>query len=126
MGLLTAILAILGGTLASSNVIIDRQPNSRELIEKVAPYQGFIGIGLLVIGIITLFNGGLMNIVLAIAEIIVGFLLGYGLLTQFVFNSSESAAENGAKVRETLVQYQVPAGFVLLILGIISLVRWIF
>jgi len=127
MGLLTAILAILGGTLASSNVIIDRQPNSKELIDKVVPYQGGIGVALLIIGILTLLRfGSLLSIILAAAEIIVGFLLGYGLLTQYIFNSNESAAEKGAKVRETLAQYQVPAGIGLLILGVISLLRIIF
>jgi len=123
MGFLTSLLAIVGGILASSNLIIDRQPNSRDLIEKVVPYQGIIGIALLVIGILTLLQfGGIMSLILAAAEIIVGFLLGYGMLTQYIFNSNEAAAEKGAKVRATLIEYQVPAGLVLIVLGILNLI----
>jgi len=123
MGVITSILAILGGILASSNVIIDRQPNSRDLIEKVVPYQNGIGIALLIIGVLTLLKfGSLLSIVLAVAQIIVGFLLGYGALTQFIFSSNEAAAERGAKIRETLIQYQIPAGFALIVLGILYLI----
>lgn len=127
MGLFTSLLSILGGILASSNVIIDKQPNSRELIEKVAPYQAFIGVGLLIMGIITLLKfGSILTIVMSVAAIIVGFLLGYGLLSQYIFSGSETAAERGIKIRESLVQYQIPAGFVLLALGVLNLLRFIF
>ena len=38
------VIAILGGLLASSSIIIAKKPNAKELIDKITPFQGWIGI----------------------------------------------------------------------------------
>ena len=42
--MLSAIIAILGGILAASSLIIAKKPNAKELIDKLTPYQGWIGL----------------------------------------------------------------------------------
>src|SRR6476660_2949043 len=41
------ILILLGGVLAASGLILSKSPNAKDLINKVTPYQGLIGVGLL-------------------------------------------------------------------------------
>ena len=41
-------LMILGGALGAAGFIVSKKPNAKELIDKLTPFGGFIGIGLLV------------------------------------------------------------------------------
>ena len=43
MGLGTAIWLVLLGVLAAANLIIARKPEAKDLIDKISPYQGWIG-----------------------------------------------------------------------------------
>ena len=45
---------LLGGLLAASSLIVQKQPNAKELIAKLVPFQGIIGIILLIWGLIAL------------------------------------------------------------------------
>ena len=42
--MLSGLITIAGGILAASALIIARKPNAKELIDKLTPYQGWIGI----------------------------------------------------------------------------------
>lgn len=94
-------IAILGGLIASSNVIIAKKPNAKELIDKLTPYQGWIGVILAfwgVWGIISsVLNIGdlsltwIVSLAVAVAEFVVGFLLGYGLISKYLLEKNETA-----------------------------------
>lgn len=126
------IIAILGGILAIAPAIIAKKPNAKELIDKITPYQGWIGMVLAFWGvwgiiscILNIGNIGLAwGIALGIAfvEFIVGFLLGYGLISKYLLEKNETAKAKGQELRLRLLKYQMPAGTILLILGIILLV----
>ena len=45
--MLAGLITIAGGLLAASNLIIARKPNAKDLIDKLTPYQGWIGIVML-------------------------------------------------------------------------------
>jgi hypothetical protein len=45
-------LAILGGILATSNIIVAKRPDAKQLIDRLTPYQVFIGVGLVIVGLI--------------------------------------------------------------------------
>ena len=45
------LITIAGGTLASSGFIISKKPNAKELIDKLVPYTGWIGMVMFVWGI---------------------------------------------------------------------------
>lgn len=126
------IIAILGGLLASSSIIIAKKPNAKELIDKITPFQGWIGVILAVWGlwgiissVLNIGNLGLywmIALVVAVVEFVVGFLLGYGLISKYLLESNETAKEKGKALRMKLTRYQIPAGLILLVLGILSLV----
>jgi hypothetical protein len=127
--MLTGIISILGGVIAASSYIVSKKANAKELIDKLIPYQGWIGVVLLfwsiknVLRLLNYFNG--YTLLFAVAQFIVGFLLAYGLLSQYLFKNSEEAIEKGQQLRVKLIQYQVPAGVGLIILGVLRLIQWL-
>ncbi len=130
--MVAAIIAILGGLIASSSLIVAKKPNAKELLDKLTPYQGWIGVILTAWGIWgmidLLLNIGSIGLVWIIAlavcvvEFIVGFLLAYGLISKYILEKNEAAKEKGAELRQKLVKYQVPSGLILVVLGILSIV----
>lgn len=126
--MLTAIISILGGLIAASSYIVSKKADAKELIDKLVPYQGWIGVVLLFWSIknaLVLFRHFSFNgIIITIVQFIVGFLLAYSLLSQYLFSKSDEAKEKGQELRAKLVQYQVPAGIGLIVLGVLRLFRW--
>ncbi|MEX0272807.1 MAG: hypothetical protein AB3N16_00340 [Flavobacteriaceae bacterium] len=130
--MLSAIIAIVGGLIAASSLIVAKKPNAKELLDKLTPFQGWIGAVLVFWGvwgaIQLLLNVGSMGLTWMIAlgvclvEFVVGFLLAYGLLSKYVFEKNETAKAKGQLLRAKLVKYQVPGGIILIILGILSIV----
>src|SRR5574342_1182562 len=41
------LISIVGGILAASGFIISKKPNAKELIDKLVPYQGWVGVVML-------------------------------------------------------------------------------
>lgn len=117
----------VGGIIASASFIISKKADAKELIDKIIPYQGIIGSILLfwsIKGLFKILNHFNFNLILlTTVQFVVGFLLSYALLSQFLFSKNEEAKEKGQRLRNKLIQYQVPAGIVLLILGILSLLK---
>ncbi|MEH6656281.1 hypothetical protein [Leeuwenhoekiella marinoflava] len=127
-----SIIAILGGLIASASVIVAKKPNAKELIDKLTPYQGWIGVILafwgvwgaisLILGIGSLSLAWIIGLAVAVVEFVVGFLLGYGLISKYLLEKNETAKEKGQALRLKLTKYQIPAGLILLALGVLSLV----
>lgn len=131
--MLSAIIAIIGGLIAASSLIITHKPNAQELLDKVIPYQGWIGVLLTFWGVWGLI-GALTNLGsisvywfvslgVALVEFVVGFLLAYGLISKYLLEKNETTKEKGEELRAKLVQYQVPAGVLLVVLGVLSLLQ---
>src|SRR6266513_1538714 len=93
--MLSGLITIAGGVLAASALIIARKPNAKELIDKITPYQGWIGIVMFVWGVWAVFDcvrhlSFLTSsplfwtfwLVQGAADLLVGFLLGFGLITK--------------------------------------------
>ncbi len=121
--MIESIVAIIAGVLASSSYIINRKPEARDIIEKLVPYQGGIGLLVLFWSIKGLFNLSFSPAYIALvgAQFIVGFLLSFGILSKYVLSRSDEAEERGLEVRSKLSHYQVPAGLVLIALGVWNL-----
>jgi len=121
--MLEAIVAILAGSLASSSYIITRKPEARDILEKLVPYQGILGALVLFWSIRGIFrmDFDIMGIALIAAQFIVGFLLSYQLLSKYLLNRNEDVEERGIELRSKLVNYQIPAGLALIVLGVINL-----
>ena len=54
--MISAIIAILGGLIAASSLIVAKKPNAQELLDKITPYQGWIGVVLTFYGVWGAFN----------------------------------------------------------------------
>ncbi|APD07461.1 hypothetical protein UJ101_01954 [Flavobacteriaceae bacterium UJ101] len=129
--MLQSVIAILGGVIAAAPFIISKSPNSKELIDKLTSYQGWIGIILLIWSILGAFDllktishfniSWIIELGITSIEFIVGFLLSYGLLSKHLLEKSDEAKEKGAELRTKLTQYQIPAGLALIVLGILKL-----
>ncbi|UUV22373.1 hypothetical protein [Paenimyroides aestuarii] len=130
--MILSIIALLGGIIAASPVIIAKKPNAKELIDKITPYQGWIGVVLAVLGLIGIIQMilhlsafslvWLIGLAASVVQFVVGFLLGYGLISQYVLEKNETAKEKGQQLRLKLMKYQIPAGIVLIVLAVLSLV----
>ncbi len=128
--LLLAILLIAAGALAAAPLIVSKQPNAQEAISKLVPYQGIIGIILLLWGLFTLlrllsFLGaalqsltGIGILLACLVAIALGILLGYGLISKYALSKNADAARNGEMVRAKLTGIQIPLGVAGIALGI--------
>jgi hypothetical protein len=102
------LVLVLGGILAVSALIVAQKPNARQMIEKIAPYQTLIGLGLIGLGIVNFFrmvphltDAFKVNLLLAAVElticgasILLGALFGMGTILKFL--AGNAAAEQKA------------------------------
>lgn len=130
--LLLALLLIVAGALAAASLIVQKQPNAREAIAKLVPFQGIIGIVLLLWGLWQLIEilqvfGLLMRFapitaLAYLASVLVaiglGILLGYSLIQQYVLSKNADASRSGEAVRAKLTGVQVPLGIAGIALGV--------
>ena len=131
MWIITVAILFVAGVLGAANLIIAKKPNAKDLIEKLTPYQGWIGVLLVLWGIwdlIGVFRSlGLLSaapvwwvlyLVTAVTELALGFLLGYGLISKYVLGRSPQALEKGQQLRVKLAKYQGPLGVTAIVLAI--------
>ena len=130
--LLLALLLIVAGALAAASLIVQKQPNARDALAKLVPFQGIIGIILLLWGLWQLIDllryfGLLMQFfpitaIAYLAAVLVaiglGILLGYGLIQQYVLSKNADASRSGEAVRAKLSGIQIPLGIAGIGLGI--------
>jgi len=55
----------------------------------------------------------------ALADLLVGFLLGFSVISKYVLNKSEIAKQKGQVIREKLMKIQVPLGFLAIVMGLL-------
>jgi uncharacterized membrane protein len=135
--LILALLLIAAGILAAASLIVQKQPNAREAIAKLVPFQGIIGIILLLWGVYMLLAwvipylgfimrwspmSGLALLLSTLAALGLGFLLGYGLIQQYALSKNADAARSGEAMRSKIAGYQVPLGIIGIVLGLWMLV----
>lgn len=136
--MLAGLITIAGGILAASALIIARKPNAKELIDKLTPYQGWIGVGMFFWGIWGVIdcirNLGVLSIMplfwvfwfaCGIADLAVGFLLGFGLITKYTMGNNAAARARGSQIREKLAPYQGVFGLLAIAMGTLYLV-WLY
>lgn len=131
-----ALGTIVGGVIAASGLIIARRPDAQEWIDKITPYQGWLGLGLFgwglywLVGFVLPNIGALTSIPLQFAVIMtvlvsgvgIGFLLGFGLITQYVLSKNAQAEAKGRAIRQKLTMIQAPLGLVAIASGVLSYV----
>ena len=128
----TGLVIACGGLLAASNLVIARKPNAKQLIDKLTPYQGWIGVALFFSSIWWAI-GQLRSLswlstypitwtlvtAATVASMGVGFLLGFGLITKWTLRGSPTALARGEQLRERLAPKQGMFGVLAMITGVL-------
>ena len=135
MWIVTVVVLLLGGVLGAANLIITKKPDAREQIEKLTPYQGWIGVILLLRGIWDVINllsaisvlsvapiWWIIYLITTLTELGLGFLLGYGLISKYALSGSPEAAVKGQMLRLKLAVYQGPLGIVAIVLAVLFII----
>ncbi|MFT6500650.1 MAG: hypothetical protein ACJASQ_000759 [Crocinitomicaceae bacterium] len=144
---ISALALIIAGLAAISNFIIAKKPEAAEQLDKLKPISGWVGVGLLLIGLFNFFGLGrygiaywdlfayakLMSFLPMMAVllyspicIVLGFMQGYSLIDKYVLNKAKEKGSAGAKfdkfgdsAYEKIVKYTTPVGFIGIAVGLI-------
>ncbi len=135
----TSLILIVGGVMASSSLIAAKKPNAKDLLMKLAPYQGTTGVVMFLWGIYDLLFNFLFHIgdffsmfggpifwklftvfalVGFVCELVVGFLLGFGLINARIASKNPAAAQKSEAIMKKLVPWQSTLGIVAVIAGL--------
>ena len=134
MNWITVIALTLAGGLALSSFIIAKSPQAKDLIDKLVPFQGIIGVVLLAWGVVNLIHYGPhfsdmtgsnfpTSILLAVvgtitAELGLGFLFGMPLIAKWI--PGETPAEQKAmEMQKKLVPFQSLLGLVAVVAAVL-------
>jgi hypothetical protein len=121
--MIDGLLTIAGGILAASALIIARKPNAQALIDKMTPATGWIGVVMFIWGVwnaITVLRflgtftmvGLVVSASLVAMQLVVGFLLGFGLITKWTLRGNAMAMARGQAIRHKLAAYQGTFGLI--------------
>jgi len=135
MFFVTVGVLFVGGVLGAASLIIAKKPDAKELIDKLTPYQGWIGVVLFLWGVWDTISVvryiGLLSVwpiwwiimaVGSLTELLLGFLLGFGLITKYALSKNEAAMQKGQEIRAKLAKFQGPLGLLAIVLAIVYLV----
>lgn len=129
MGLGTGVWLVLLGVLAAANLIIARKPEAKQLIDKISPYQGWMGAiscvwGLWITVWMILGIGGLalypiwwISVLAAgVIQATLGLVLGIGVLKTFIKAPAAQAKMDQALTK--IAPYSGTLGLVSMGLGV--------
>ncbi|MBN2378270.1 hypothetical protein JXM67_00490 [candidate division WOR-3 bacterium] len=132
---------IVLGVLAAYSLIVAKKPEAAKLLDKVTPYQGWIGIFTCLWGIwgiiwaiisIGLLGLGLWGIIWwitllagSVLEAVLGFILGYALISKYALSKNEEAKKKGEQVLAKLAPLSGTLGIIAIIFGVWLIVAWI-
>jgi hypothetical protein len=126
------IAPIVGGIIAASGFIAAKAPDAQRVINKLLPYKAFIGVGLLVLGVLNLianigdlgtafkvdFLLGFTILLTIAAELLLGFLLGMPQIAKWIPGDSP-AEQKAVDTQKKLVKFEVPIGVIGIAAGVL-------
>lgn len=129
--MITGITLIVLSLLAIPSILLAKRPDAKELLDKITPYQGYIGIVFFFWGIYGIIFSGILGLgwmptwpifwatILAVnvMQALLGFLLGYGMISKHVFSKSEEAKKKGEQLLAKLAPLQGKIGIAGLFVG---------
>ena len=134
--MVTGITLIILSLIAVPSIILAKRPNAQELLDKITPYQGWIGLVFNFWGVYGIIFSGVLGIswlsewpiywittlAVNIMQAILGFLLGYGMISKYVFSKNEQAIQKGKQLLAKLAPIQGKLGIAGIIVGIWSII----
>jgi hypothetical protein len=134
-GLITGLILLALGALAAASSIVARRPDAQAYIDKMVPYQGWFGFITCLWGAWIIINAvinlnwftyvpvwWLTYLATGVINATLGLLLGYALLTKFIFSHNETAAQRGEQIRVAIVPYQTMLGYAAIVLGVWTII----
>lgn len=131
--MLFAITLILLGIVGAPSVFLAKHAHSGELLSRIAPYQGWTGLVFCLWGTWGIISCMLNISLLGLAPIwwvtwlatcvvmaLLGFLLGYGMISQLILGKNEEAQEKASKLLKKLAPWQGTLGVAAVGIGIWS------
>lgn len=129
------IILIIAGLLAAPSLIAGKSKGAEDMLQKIAPFQGWIGVVLFIWGayslIMFLLNLGIWTalplgwwvtiLAVAIIEIILGILLGYSLASASLAKNP-ATAEKAKMLHAKLASKQTLFGTLGIIVGIWTII----
>jgi hypothetical protein len=135
--LITTAIIVIGGVLAAASLIVAKKPNAKDLIDKLTPYQGWTGVVMAFWGVWGVINSIRFLSILSVAPLtwifalaasvimlVVGFLLGFGLLTKWTLSNSPAAELRGQQIRAKLAPMQGTFGLLAIAVGLVNVI-WV-
>ena len=129
MWIITVLVLLAGGLIGASALIIAKRPDAKDVIDKLVPFQGLIGVVLLLWGLVDVFNvlrllrfmhlapfWTVIFIIATVVELGLGFLLAYTLITKF---TSGQATEKAGQAYAKLAGYQSSLGVTAIVLSVL-------
>ncbi len=129
------ITLVLLGCLAVPSLILAKKPNAQEAFDKIAPYQGIIGIifafwgvwgiihCLLSLDLLSAYPiAWIILLLVSVVEAALGFILGYGLISKNLLSKNATAAAKGEDLLQKLLPFQGKLGILAIILGIVQII----
>lgn len=125
------ITLIVLSLLAVPSLFLAKRPDAKEALDKIAPYQGWIGIVFCFWGIWGIISA-IRTISLldnfpiwwstlmagSVVQALLGFILGYGLISKFLLSKNDAAKEKGAQLLTKLAPVQGKLGLIGIGLGV--------
>lgn len=124
------ITLLLLSIIAVPSLLLSKKPDAKELLEKIEPYQGWIGLIFCFYGV-----WGIISAILnlswitshpiwwatllagSIVEAVLGFMLGFGLINKYFLSKNEAAKEKAIALREKLAPKQGKLGIIGIFVG---------
>jgi len=132
------LILIALGILAAPSMLLSRRPDAKEILDKITPYQGWIGLIFCIIGIIGIIQAVLGLSMLTffpirwlswlaggVLQASLGFLLGYGMIQKNILSKNADASEKGEALLNKLRPMQGKLGLFAVIWGIWMIVSCI-
>jgi len=134
--MLEGITLIILSIIAVPSLILAKKPDAQKLLDKVAPYQGWIGLIFCAYGLFGVIFSGILGLswlslwpvywitVLAgnLVKTILGFMLGFGMISKLALSKNETAKEKGEQLLAKLAPKQGMLGLIGIGVGIWTII----
>ncbi len=139
VNIINSIMLIVLGVLGASALIIKNKPEAKNIIDKLVPIQGILGLIGVLLGLISVFHsfgyieymkcgfvfvlGFIITLVAGLLIIALGAMYGFGFIKSKALNNVEN--EGVAKAEEfikKITSVQIPLGIAAAVMGLVLLI----
>lgn len=121
--MLNGIMLVFLSIIAVPSLVLSKKPNAKELLEKIEPYQGWIGLVFCILGVWGII-GSVLNlgwlttapiwwVTLAAGSLVqatLGFMLGSGLMNKLFMGKNPEAQKKAEELRAKIAPKQGKLG----------------